>query len=162
MQALQAGIPNIDPSHFNPYTTIDQVAQALGTNLKLTGTLNQSFSKSLNHTHIMTMDFIKEQTPYKETEEIRKDLIETKAFDDIVKKLALFILNKNITFNQVNEFISQLENNQANLRTTANTTQDRGIVKAVATPWAEAFPDKPLKDFFRALKSLHSQATESD
>ncbi len=158
LKALKAGIPSIQTSWFNPYSIVEKVSTAHGQGLDFTGTMNDSFGPLIDG-EVMTLEKIiqNNQQLTSLVNSLRRPILENKSFDQLIQKIALFIVEEGFTYSQVEEFMQAMKQPNSKVASSPQTRDGRRLTAEINRIWNENFPDRSIEDFFKALQSLQTQ-----
>ncbi|MEM7647244.1 MAG: hypothetical protein AAF203_10060, partial [Pseudomonadota bacterium] len=166
LKALKAGIPEIDSTWFNPYSIAQKVSAAHGKGTTFTGAaMNDLYGPYLDGQE-MTHEKIRNQNKELTTAiaALRKPVLETEAFDNLIRKIALYVNKEAITYDQLKEFMFEINKPEADIKKVPQTEAGQQLISQIEKLWLEAFGETKingknlgLEDFFMALKSLQTQ-----
>ncbi len=167
LKALKAGIPAIKTTWFNPYSTHIRVQEAVGGQFILVrSSMNDEYGPYLESIggEVMTWEKVRtnpETKPlYDIVQKLKRPVLEQEAFDKIVQKIAVFIIQEGITYDQVKEFIEAAKEPGAVIADIPKTKEGQQLMIQIDQFWKQAFPDRPVGEFFQSLNGLQTQETD--
>ncbi len=164
LKALKAGIPEIKTTWFNPYSINVQVQNVLGSNWTLIrSSMNDTYGPYLESLggDVMTWEKIRKTHPQMSNlvRNLKGPVLQNPAFDRIVQKVAVFIIQEGITYSQVKNFVEKAKQHGAVLADIPKSSEGQQLMLQIEELWKQAFPGRPVEDFFKALEGLQTQAT---
>lgn len=163
--ALQSSISTIDINHFNPYSLVNSVEASFAEfnkfrsngdklSLKREESLNKEFSQ-LADGELMTMERIKSTPLYSQTAPFLP-IVMRPEFDDIVRQLTYFIVERQITYPQVAAVWAEIKSGKK-LSEVSENKEFQELVAKITPAWQEAFPGQEIDVLFQALEAMKTQ-----
>lgn len=116
LHALKAGLPNINPSHYNPYTVLEHLMQKQPElEFVLTGTMNDEFRSKISN--VLSWNDIRKQEAYSKVQAFYP-LITEPQFELFVLDFASFLAVEKIQAQDVEVLLAALSENGLNVPAT--------------------------------------------
>ena len=139
-----------------------ELVRLTGKGLELVGSTNDEFGPMLDNQGVMSMNTIRATKAHRATNLIRREILETQAFDEIIQKITIFIIKEGISYKQLKNFMDTVNNSDKKIADIPNTPQGKILVAKISELWSKAFPGKKIEEFFVALKGLQSEQSSSN
>lgn len=172
------GIKNIDTRIFNPYTVINQLRETIindfsGDRLAvdpMEQTLNQEFSEFSAYGTIKTEEARKQTEAYRALAPIEKslfaDALIAAQIEDVIRKIAIFIVDNNITYDEVLLFVEgakKVANGELSLeRAFPQSEESQTLYKSIETALNDAIDGDDRKNSLLELLTFLTTVQTQD
>ena len=142
------GAAKVNPLWFNPYSVFERLTSEADLQTNYLGTLNSEFEHYNEYApageKVLSEADRMETEAYKKIAPFEKTLLQTNAFDDFVRKLAILIVDKKITAKQANGAIEKAQKVLAEGGSFAESgklsPEAKQILSAITSEWVKTQP----------------------
>lgn len=153
------GLSQINPVWFNPYSIVDRLESA-GVSLTALETMNTEFKKLGydRHGSIFTEALRQQTNSYKLLAPLQDSLLKDERLESFVRKMALFIVDEEITASQFNDFLKVVKEHYGQSDLLKKMDNKMKVLFAeIENFWNEEFQGRSIEDFFKAFYAMETQ-----